>query len=163
MLRIAYCSSSKHTTTSTLLTAIKSVADAVDRPLLARARGGDGDTLQKLGLDLALFVRAGQDPREDVTHVIRATRFDPGSAFSTRSDTACELLAADVRLSDGKTHASPCAAGRSVEQPSVLEGNARVSGRKKGRPGNSRRTRRCVGGASSSTPSAAGLSINVKG
>ena len=95
MLRIAYCSSSKHTSVSTLLTAIKSVADAVDRPLLARARGGDGDTLQKLGLDLALFVRAGQDPREDVTHVIRATRFDPGSAFSTRSDTACELLAAD--------------------------------------------------------------------
>ena len=90
---------SKHTSVSTLLTAIKSVADAVDRPLLARARGGDGDTLQKLGLDLALFVRAGQDHREDVTHVIRATRVDPGAAFSTRSDTACELLAADVKLS----------------------------------------------------------------
>ena len=46
------------------------------------ARGGDGDTLQKLGLDLALFVRAGMDHREDVTHVIRATRVDPGAAFS---------------------------------------------------------------------------------
>ena len=79
------------------------MADAIERPLLARARGGDGDTLQKLGLDLALFVRAGMDHREDVTHVIRATRVDPGSAFSTRSDTACELLAADVKISDGKT------------------------------------------------------------
>ena len=55
MLRIAYCASTKHTSVSTLLTAIKSVADAIERPLLARARGGDGDTLQKLGLDLALL------------------------------------------------------------------------------------------------------------
>lgn len=104
VLRVAYCASKNHATTISLLAALKSVPDALDRPLLARARGGDGDTLQKLGLDLALFCRTGQDAREDVCHVVRATRFDASAAVCADAsrDTACELLAADVALSDGK-------------------------------------------------------------
>ena len=102
MLRIAYCRP-RRILVSTLLTAIKSVADAIERPLLARARGGDGDTLQKLGLDLALFCTSGHGSQggRHARHPSDARR--PRCAFSTRSDTACELLAADVKLSDGKT------------------------------------------------------------